>query len=68
MWMDAFRKKDPSLQPENFLYVGDRASTDAIIPISLGMQAVLVNIKEKDNNIIVEQLDSLFDLEQFMKV
>lgn len=67
MWMEMFRSKDPSLQPENFLYVGDRASTDAIIPISLGMQTVLVNIKEKDKEIIVEQLPTLFDIEPFFE-
>lgn len=41
-WMSKY----PELKPFEFLYVGDRKSTDVDVPSTLGMRAVLVNVKE----------------------
>jgi FMN phosphatase YigB (HAD superfamily) len=56
----------PELKPENFLYVGDRVSSDVDIPHSLGMQAILVNVREKDDNLDVLQLSSLLELRKVL--
>lgn len=65
-WMAHFQKQNPSLKPENFLYIGDRAMTDAIVPLQLGMQAILVNIKEKDESVKVEQLKNINQLSDLL--
>ena len=67
-WMAHFQKQNLSLRPENFLYIGDRAMTDAVIPLQLGMQAILVNIKEKDENVKVEQLAKLVDIAKLLQL
>src|SRR3989338_271823 len=61
-WTAHFKKQNSNLRPENFLYIGDRAMTDAIVPLQLGMQAILVNVKEKDDGMNVEQLESLSEI------
>jgi FMN phosphatase YigB (HAD superfamily) len=61
-WLDFYRKKDPSIEPSNFLYVGDRKSTDVDVPALLGIQAVLVNVAEKDPSVEVPQLGKLVDI------
>jgi FMN phosphatase YigB (HAD superfamily) len=45
-WIDYFRQKDPSLKPQNFLYIGDRYSSDVEAPEKLGIQAWLVNTEK----------------------
>lgn len=67
-WMAHFQKQNLSLRPENFLYIGDRAMTDAVIPLQLGMQAILVNIKEKDESVKVEQLAKLVDIAKLLQL
>jgi len=61
IWIEEFQKKDPSLRPEHFLYVGDRVSTDAEMPHSLGMNSLIVNVKI-DDKIPFKQFTSLFDI------
>jgi len=65
-WFKHFKEKDSSLQPKNFLYIGDRKSSDVDIPIALGMNAILVNVKEKDPNIKTLQLESVLETRDFL--
>jgi len=65
-WLAHFKEKDSSLQPKNFLYIGDRKSSDVDVPISLGMNAVLVNVKEKDPNIKTLQLESVLEIRELL--
>jgi FMN phosphatase YigB (HAD superfamily) len=60
--MEFFAKRDSSLKPENYLYVGDRKATDVEVPVSLGMYAVLVNVTTKDLSLDVPQLHSLSEI------
>ncbi|PIN75680.1 hypothetical protein COV18_02425 [Candidatus Woesearchaeota archaeon CG10_big_fil_rev_8_21_14_0_10_37_12] len=45
-----------------FLYIGDRKTTDVDIPVSLGMKAVLVNVKEVDDSLAVMQFKELVEI------
>jgi len=65
-WFEYFKKKDPFLKPENFLYVGDRKSSDVDIPLSLGMKAVLVNVDKKDLKIDVPQFNSILEIRKIL--
>lgn len=51
---------------ESFLYVGDRPDTDGRIPAALGIQIILVNVKEKDPSLPFPQLPSLEELEKYL--
>lgn len=66
VWFSYFKKDKPSLKPENFLYVGDNYYRDAKVPLSLGMKAVLVNVRKKDPELEVPQLYSLLDLRDYL--
>ncbi len=48
-----------TLEPDQFLYIGDRVSTDHIIPSQMGIQTVLVNISETDPQLDCVQLSQL---------
>lgn len=51
-WIDHFKRVSPTLQPQNFLYIGDRYASDVEIPERMGIQAWLVNNpKEKHPNV-----------------
>ena len=65
-WFKHFKKKDSLLQPKNFLYIGDRKLSDIDIPIALGMNAVLVNVMEKDSDVKVPQLSSALELRELL--
>ena len=58
--------KNPALNASDFLYVGDRPSTDVEIPASLGMRSVLVNVKKIDVALKVPQLGSLLELRHYL--
>ena len=60
-WLQFFQEKDPTLQPSQFLYIGDRKSTDVDVPLSLGMGAILVNGKKKED-VPVLQLDDVLKI------
>lgn len=65
-WMADARRKDSSLVPADFLYVGDRPVSDVDPVLKLGMNAVLVNMKKKDDSIPVPQLPTLLDLRSYL--
>jgi len=65
-WLEHFQTKDPSLAPEEFLYVGDRVSTDVDMPATLGIKSVLVNVTKKKEAITVPQFASLLELRTFL--
>lgn len=54
-WMNFY----PLYKPTEFLYIGDRVSSDHLIPKELGIQTILVNIKKKDPALECPQLGSL---------
>jgi FMN phosphatase YigB (HAD superfamily) len=57
MWMSFY-----NLPAENFLYIGDRVSSDYEAPKQLGIKSILVNIKEKNEGVDCPQLSSLQEL------
>jgi len=61
-WMNFY----PLYKPEEFLYIGDRASSDHLIPKEFGIQTILVNIKKKDPALACLQLESLVLLEGYL--
>lgn len=65
-WLDAVRDDDPLIKPSEFLYVGDRPMSDVDPVLALGMKAVLVNVKKKDESVKVEQFSSLLELKSYL--
>jgi len=61
-WMNNFMSKDSSLKPEQFLYIGDNGRMDAEMPISLGMKAVLVNVRNKRPELSAPQFNYLIEV------
>ncbi len=61
-WLDFY----PDYGPENFLYIGDRVSSDFIIPKQLGIKSILVNILKKDPAIECPQLPSLLNIRNLL--
>jgi len=64
-WLAYFKAKDSSLTPEEFLYVGDRVSTDVEMPATLGIKSLLVNVK-KEEEVDVPQFTSLLDIRDYL--
>ena len=58
MWLEFY----PDFKPEQFLYVGDRVSSDHEVPRQIGIRTLLVNQKEIDPNVDCLQLKALNDL------
>jgi len=58
--------KYPHLRPNEFLYIGDRVSSDYEAPDALGIKTILVNIKKEDPLLPVLQLSSLLDLKKIL--
>ncbi len=56
----------PDLKAENFLYIGDRISSDYEKPRELGIQSILVNIKTPEPGVECPQLPSLLELGQII--
>ncbi|MFW6286174.1 MAG: HAD family hydrolase [Nanoarchaeota archaeon] len=65
-WIFDFQKKDNTLKPENFLYIGDRSFTDVIIPEKYGIKSILVNIDKKDDSLDVDQLKDVKDIKELL--
>lgn len=61
-WMNFY----PSYKPTEFLYIGDRVSSDHLIPKELGIKTILVNIKKKDPTLECPQLGSLEELREHL--
>ena len=62
IWLDYY----PNYKPENFLYIGDRVSSDFEKPKELGIKSILVNIVEPDKTVDCLQLQSLTDLKKYL--
>lgn len=62
IWLDLY----PNNKPEEFLYIGDRVSSDYEKPKELGIQSILVNIKTHDRNVDCLQLDSIIEIEKYL--
>ena len=59
-WIASVREQFPDVKPSDFIYIGDRKSTDVDVPLSLGMKAMLVNVEPQD--LEVPELRSLLEL------
>lgn len=58
--------KYPQLSHEQFLYIGDRPKTDYETPSKLGINCILVNMKEPDNSYLCLQLKDILEIETFL--
>jgi len=65
-WFTIFKEKESSLEMKHFVYIGDRKSTDVDVPQSLGMQAILVNVKEKDASVNVPQYTDVLSVQEIL--
>ncbi len=61
-WLEFY----PQYKPENFLYIGDRVSSDYEKPKELGIQSILVNTKIPEPNVTCLQLPSLIEIEKYI--
>lgn len=59
-------RRYPSKKPTNFLYIGDREKSDYIVPASLGIRCILVNILNPNPQIDCVQLQALNQLEAYL--
>jgi FMN phosphatase YigB (HAD superfamily) len=62
LWLSFY----PDLKPENFLYVGDRISSDFEKPKEVGIQSILVNIQTPDQTVDCPQLPSLLEIPKYL--
>lgn len=62
IWLNKYKR----FNIENFLYIGDRPSSDYERPRELGINSILINIKETDSNINCLQLKSLIEIKQYI--
>lgn len=56
----------PDLKTENFIYIGDRVSSDYEKPKELGIQSILVNIKTPKKKIDCPQLESILEIQNYL--
>ena len=61
-WMQYFGNDDPC----TFIYIGDRKVTDVQVPLSLGMQAILVYVQKEDPNLSCPQLSHVLDVRSLL--
>lgn len=62
LWMSFYE----NFKPEQFLYIGDKVSSDYVMPKKMGIQTILVNIKDKDDTIKCPQLSSLIEIKNLL--
>lgn len=62
LWLSYY----PDNKPEDFLYIGDRVSSDYEKPKELNIKSILVNVKEIDKNINCLQLSSLMETKKYL--
>jgi len=58
--------KNYGYEASEFLYVGDRKSTDVDIPKQFGIGAFLVNVTEFDESLEIKQFKSILDIEDVL--
>lgn len=56
----------PKFQPKNFLYIGDRSSTDYTIPKEMKMESILVHVKDTNPLFHCIQLSNFLELEKIL--
>jgi FMN phosphatase YigB (HAD superfamily) len=56
----------PDYKLENFLYIGDRVSSDYEKPKEFGIQSILVNIKNSEPDIECLQLNDLLSVRDYL--
>jgi len=62
LWISCY----PNYKPKNFIYIGDRISSDYEKPKELGIASILVNIKNINSNIDCLQLSSLLKINEYL--
>jgi len=62
LWMSFYSK----FKPGQFLYIGDKVSSDYVAPKKIGIQTILVNIKNRDDMIKCPQLSSLIEIRSLL--
>lgn len=62
LWLSKYKE----LEPKDFLYIGDRISSDYVAPKKLGIDSILVNIKEKSREADCPQLSSFVELKNIL--
>lgn len=62
LWLSFY----PDLKQENFIYIGDRVSSDYEKPKELGIQSILVNTKNKDLCVECLQLNNLLNIRKYL--
>jgi FMN phosphatase YigB (HAD superfamily) len=62
VWLNKYSE----LTPEEFLYIGDRPRSDYEIPKNLGIRAILVNVKERDQSADCLQYPSILEIEKHL--
>lgn len=63
-WLDYFKHRNPSLEPKNFLYIGDRYSSDVEVPQRMGIEGWLVNVSTSKPELQTKQFASVLDIEK----
>jgi len=61
LWLSFY----PEFRAREFLYIGDRPS-DYLVPKEFGIEAILVNIKNKDSELKCLQLTSLLEIKKYL--
>jgi len=54
------------MKSENFIYIGDRVSTDSVMPAQYGIRSILVNVEKSDPEACGPEHKSLFDIQQYL--
>jgi len=58
--------RHPELKPNNYIYIGDRVSTDSVMPAQYGIRSILVNCIKDDPDAKGPQEKTLFDIEKYL--
>lgn len=64
LWLELY----PDYKPENFLYIGDRVSSDYEKPHELGIKSILVNVSFLHPDVSCPQLKSFLDLKELLNI
>ena len=59
-------RRYPSKKPTSFLYIGDREKSDYVVPASLGIRCILVNILNPNKQIDCLQLKDLSRVQDYL--
>jgi len=62
LWLSYYENASPA----DFLYIGDRSGTDYETPLTFGIQAILVNVKEEKEDVTCPQLETFAELSEYL--